>query len=266
MTDYFTPSMQRPLGQTGLLVSPLGLGTVKFGRNKDVKYPEPFQIPDDRTLTRLLELAQELGINLLDTAPAYGNSEERIGKLISTQRHDWVISTKVGESWSEGRSHYSFSREDTLKSVAQSLKRLQTDYLDIVLVHSDGRDKYIVEETDVFGTLQQLKDKGQIRAFGLSGKTLEGGLLALATSDLAMVTFNPDYPEEENIIASANDQGKGILVKKALGSGHTASPEEALEFVLKRKGVTSVIVGSIDAQHITDNVRWACKAVAALAD
>ena len=60
----------RPLGATGLAVSPLGLGTVKFGRNAGVKYPRPFDLPSDQQALTLLETAWELGINLLDTAPA----------------------------------------------------------------------------------------------------------------------------------------------------------------------------------------------------
>ncbi|MFW8341556.1 aldo/keto reductase, partial [Klebsiella pneumoniae] len=69
----------RPLGSTGLRVSPLGLGTVKLGRDQGVKYPNGFRIPDDQQARELLYLARELGINLIDTAPAYGVSEERLG-------------------------------------------------------------------------------------------------------------------------------------------------------------------------------------------
>lgn len=70
--------LHRPLGDTGLAVSPLGLGTVKFGRDQGVKYPSGFTIPDDREAADLLALARDLGINLIDTAPAYGRSEERL--------------------------------------------------------------------------------------------------------------------------------------------------------------------------------------------
>jgi len=83
----------RPLGSTGMLVSPLGLGTVKFGRNEQVKYPRPFAIPDDRRVAELLALALDLGINLLDTAPAYGSSEARIGKLLPGPRDAMSLAT-----------------------------------------------------------------------------------------------------------------------------------------------------------------------------
>ncbi len=89
----------RPLGATSLSVSPLGLGTVKFGRNVGVKYPQPFDLPSDQEALTLLATAWDLGINLLDTAPAYGVSEERLGRLLQHCRRDWVIVTKVGEEF-----------------------------------------------------------------------------------------------------------------------------------------------------------------------
>ena len=82
---------RRPLGTTGMMVSPIGLGTVKLGRDSQVKYPETFRIPDDDEARHLLVVAQGLGINLIDTAPAYGASEERLGRLLPGPREDWVI-------------------------------------------------------------------------------------------------------------------------------------------------------------------------------
>ena len=67
-------AFMRPLGNTGLTVSALGLGTVKIGRDKGVKYPNGFTIPDDKAVSDLLAQARDLGINLIDTAPAYGSS------------------------------------------------------------------------------------------------------------------------------------------------------------------------------------------------
>ena len=91
--------LHRPLGSTGFDVSPLGLGTVKLGRDQGVKYPNGFTIPDDAQALALLNQARDLGINLLDTAPAYGISEERLGHLLQGQRDEWVIVSKVGEEF-----------------------------------------------------------------------------------------------------------------------------------------------------------------------
>ena len=147
----------RPLGATGLKVSPLGLGTVKFGRNQGVKYPHPFELPSDREARALLDLAWDLGINLLDTAPAYGDSEERLGRLLRQNRRDWVIVTKVGEEFHDGVSRFDFSAAATRASVERSLRRLGVEALDAVLIHSSGDDLAILEREDVLPTLLALK-------------------------------------------------------------------------------------------------------------
>lgn len=101
--------LHRPLGSTGFQVSPLGLGTVKLGRDQGVKYPNGFTIPDDAQALALLQQARELGINLIDTAPAYGIGEQRLGPLLRGQRDEWVIVSKTGEEFEQGRSHFDFS-------------------------------------------------------------------------------------------------------------------------------------------------------------
>jgi len=158
--------LHRPLGSTGLSISPLGLGTVKLGRDQGVKYPSGFAIPDDDQARQLLTLARELGINLIDTAPAYGVSEERLGPLLAGQREDWVIVSKVGEEFENGQSRFDFSATHTRLSVERSLKRLRTDRIELVLVHSDGNDLDILQHTEVYQTLAELKREGKILAFG----------------------------------------------------------------------------------------------------
>ena len=215
----------RPLGSTGLRVSPLGLGTVKLGRDQGVKYPSGFQIPDDDEARMLLKLSRDLGINLIDTAPAYGRSEERLGPLLRGQRQDWVIVSKVGEEFVDGQSSHDFSAAHTRRSVERSLKRLETDFIDLVLVHSDGNDLAILNGCEVYETLAELKREGKIRGFGLSGKTVEGGLKALETGDCAMVTYNLNEQAELPVIDYAAAHGKAILVKKALASGHVSGEQ-----------------------------------------
>lgn len=253
-------NLHRPLGATDLLVSPLGLGTVKLGRDQGVKYPNGFSIPDDGAARQLLALAQDLGINLLDTAPAYGNSESRLGPLLRSQRRHWVIVSKVGEEFEEGQSRFDFSPAHTRFSVERSLKRLQTDYIDLVLVHSDGNDVAILQDSGIYETLAELKREGKIRAFGLSGKTVAGGLLALQQGDCAMVTYNLNEQGELPVLDHAEQHGKGILIKKALASGHAClKPDEdpvraSFELIFAHPAVTSAIVGTINPEHLTQNV------------
>lgn len=250
-----------PLGSTNIVVSRLGLGTVKFGRNQGVKFPKPFELPTDQEILNLLSVAKSLGINLLDTAPAYGTSEERLGKLLKGARRDWVISTKVGEAFVNGESQYDFSESATRKSIERSLKLLDTDYLDIVLVHSNGDDKKIIEEQNIFAVLETFKQAGKIRAFGMSTKTVAGGKLAIDLSDLAMVTYNPLETAEQPVIAYAREKKKGIFIKKALASGHLQKisgqdpVKAAMEFILREEGVTSVIIGTLNAVHLEEVVK-----------
>lgn len=248
---------KRRLGQTGLWVSPIGLGTVKFGRNEGVKYPTPFALPDDLLITQLLSIAQENGINLLDTAPAYGSSEERLGKLLGNARKDWIIVTKAGEEFHDGQSHFDFSKAHLIYSVERSLTRLKTDYLDMVLVHSNGDDKAIIEEEAVFESLAFLKDAGKILSFGMSTKTIAGGLLTLDKADAVMMTYHAGYTEEKPVLDDAKVKQKGVLIKKALASGHTPSKADAIKFVLREPAISSVILGTINPEHLLENIEHA---------
>jgi aryl-alcohol dehydrogenase-like predicted oxidoreductase len=258
------------LGKTGIEISIIGLGTVKFGRNQSVKYPKNFNLPSDTEIANLLDSAKKLGINFLDTAPAYGKSEERLGQWLKKtgNRSDWVIASKFGENFTDGVSSFDFSREAALCSIDESLRRLQTDYLDCVLVHSNGDDLEIINQYRVFDTLAELKKSGKIRAFGMSTKTIEGGLSAIEKSDVVMVTYNPLEFEEKAVIAHAHKLGKGVLIKKALASGHIdrfnqdGSPvERSIRFILNEPGISSIVIGTLNSQHLEEIVHYACEVV-----
>ena len=246
---------RRTLGQTGLMLSKIGLGTVKFGRNQGVKYPHGFDIPDMDHLKNLLARARDLGINTLDTAPSYGLSEERLGVLLAGQRKDWIIVGKAGEDFEQGQSSYIFTPDHFEFSLHRSLQRLNTDYLDILLIHSDGHDMDILGNDALLQKIQDFKRRGLVRAIGASTKTVEGGIRALDLMDCAMVAYNPAYLDEEPVLAHAAKTGKGVLVKKALGSGHIAAAANPLRFVLDHPGVTSAIVGTINPDHLSQNAQ-----------
>ncbi len=241
-------------------LSRIGLGTVKFGRNQGVKYPTEFELPSDKVILELLQTAKELGINLLDTAPAYGTSEERLGKLLK-DRDSWIICTKAGEEFENGKSYYDFSAKSITKSIERSLQRLKTNYLDIVLVHSNGEDKKIIEEDRVFETLEKLKQKGDIRSFGMSTKTVEGGKLTVDQADVVMVTYNPTYTEEKSVIEYAKQKNKKVFIKKALASGHEQDIQKAMQFIFNVAGVTSVILGTLSPAHLRFDVKCAEQAL-----
>ncbi len=261
----------RTLGSTGLVVSVIGLGTVKLGRDRGVKYPGGTRIPSDDEAKALISAATDLGITLIDTAPAYGTSESRLGSLLADRRDRWTIVTKVGEEFENGLSRFDFSAAAVRASVERSLIRLRTDRVECVLIHSDGLVEIAPELDEAIDELDRLKSRGLIRSFGASTKTVPGGLRALGRCDVVMVTLNPGAKDDLVVVAEAKKRKKGVLIKKALASGHAAVGSRsagvvsqrsdpvvgALRFAIETPGVSSVIVGTTNPSHLAANCRAA---------
>ena len=254
---------RRPLGRTGLTVSPIGFGAFKIGRNQGIKYAEGYELPDDDTCERLLHGLLDLGIDLVDTAPAYGTSEERIGRHLASRRDEFTLSTKVGEIFENGVGRYDFSSEAIDESLDRSLRRLRTDRLDLVFVHSDGSDLDIVKAGSALDALVRRRDRGDLRAIGFSGKTPEGHLAAIHSGvvDALMVEYHPLDETQRPVLEVAEERGVGVVVKKGLASGRL-DPGEALPFCLAAPGVASVVVGSLSLENLHRNLTVAQEATA----
>ena len=153
----------------------------------------------------------------------------------------------------DGQKKFDFSHFAISNSVEQSLKNLRTDYLDIVMIHSDGNDMQILEHSDAMETLQGLKQAGKIRWIGMSTKTIAGGLAALSVSDILMVELSYEDQSQLPVIEAASQKSCGLLIKKALNSGH-AEPKASLRYVLGHQAVTSVVVGTINTKHLQANI------------
>ncbi len=248
----------RPLGKTEIQISPLGLGTVKFGRNEKVKYPTAFDLPNEDALAELLALAKSLGINLLDTAPAYGLSEQRLGWLLQGQRKDWVIVGKAGEHFADGVSTYDFSPDAVRRQVEQSLHALQTDYIDVLLLHATDGDEALCRDDALLKTLAQLKSEKLVRAAGLSAKSAAAGEAGAGIFDVMMLSYSPDWRGEEAAIATAAQHDCGVLLKKIFNSGHAVHGNEdnvtkTFEFIFANPGVHGAIVGTINPANLRGN-------------
>jgi aryl-alcohol dehydrogenase-like predicted oxidoreductase len=251
----------RPLGRTGLSVTPIGFGAFKIGRDAGAKYPRKYDLPDEDAVERLLIGVLDLGINYIDTAPAYGLSEERVGRCLAGRRGEFVLSTKVGERFEAGRSTFDFSAAGVRASVHESLRRLGTDVIDVLFIHSTGDDLGVMNDSDAVATMQDLKRRGHVRAIGLSGKTVEGARAALAWADAIMIQYHADDTSHAEVIAEVAAAGVGVVVKKGLASGHLPA-ERAVRFVLANPGVASLVVGTLNLEHLRANVRAAEAAVA----
>ena len=250
----------RTIGKTGLVIPPLGFGAFKIGRNQGIKYPKAYELPDQDTVDCLLNSVLDLGCSLIDTAPAYGLSEIRIGKAIGHRRDEFVLSTKVGETFADGKTTFDFSPEGIRTSLERSLRNLKTEVLDIVFVHSSGEDRQIMDETETVSILQEFRSRGLIRAIGLSGKTTDGAMQALKWADVLMVEYHLQDLSHKLVIEKAQQDGIGIFVKKGLASGQLPAVD-SIRFVLANPGVTSLVVGSLNFDHFRENWSTALRTV-----
>ena len=247
------------------MVSALGLGTVKLGRNRDVKYPQAFDLPDEREVDELLAAALDEGVLVWDTAPSYGNAEERIGERLPAVRERVVLCTKVGESYGPQGSVFDFTSEAIVASVERSLALLRTDVIDVCLLHSDGRDREILTQTDAVEALVALRDAGKVRAIGLSAKTSEGVDLASRRLDVVMAPCGIDHRELHAALQRARARGCGVIAIKVLGQGHALAasddPRErlrtALAAVLEDDAVDVALIGTRSAVHLRETARIA---------
>ncbi|PIB62764.1 aldo/keto reductase [Pseudomonas sp. 2995-3] len=147
----------RTLGQSGLKVSALTLGTMMFGEQTNTE-----------DSLRIIDKAWDQGINFIDTADVYtgGRSEEIVGEAIARHRSDWVLATKVGFGPVDGLPNRSgLSRKRMFNALEASLKRLDTDYLDIYYLHREDHDTPLEVTVSAIGDLIR---QGKIRYWGLS--------------------------------------------------------------------------------------------------
>lgn len=261
--------IRRAIASTGTLVSPVGLGTVKLGRVAGLKYAAAHtRLPTDEEAEGLLRAALELGVNVIDTAPAYGESERRLGKLLPrvAKREAWFISTKVGEVFDAGQggteggsgaSRYDFSAGHVARSIDESLAALRVSEVDLLLLHfpSSGlMDAETLQSGEVLSALMGVKRAGKARHVGVSVSSALGVRVVLESAervDAVMVTLNASEQGMRGAIDEAAAAGVSVLIKKPLASGHVDA-EASLRLVLNTRGVTSAIVGTASPAHLRE--------------
>jgi aryl-alcohol dehydrogenase-like predicted oxidoreductase len=203
----------RPFGNTGMNVSEIGLGAWQLA-NPD------WGVNDRSEALRIIQKSLEAGCNFFDTAPAYGKglSEELLGQALKPVRRDVIICTKFGHT-AEGLTD--FSTAAIRPSIESSLKRLQTDYLDIVLMHNPPREMMDGSVSSQYQEFEQLKAEGKIREYGVSLDWREEVELVVDTtkSKALEVFFNALYQEPLPAFQKAYEHGVGIIVKVPLDSG-----------------------------------------------
>lgn len=256
---------KRKIALTDVELSALTLGTVKFGRNQSVKYPTGFELPTDSDITNLLSTAKDKGITTLDTAPAYGISEERLGSLL-TDRQNWQLITKAGEEYDVKNdvSRYDYSVKTLEQTLESSLRKLNTDYIDCWMLHSDGND--IANLTDeVIQVFIRAKERGLVRSIGVSTKTVDGGNYALQHFDCIMMAISLENTDEKALFDIAKDLNKSLIMKKIYDSGWALSSDtsqqqkqsimqDTLKSIFQHPTACSAIIGTINPEHLQENI------------
>ncbi len=207
----------RTLGRTGIKVSPFALGTMMFATS--------FGNPDPDDSARIIHKALDAGINFLDTADAYGDSEDVVGKALKGRRDDVVLATKFGRPVDDDLHHRGTSRRWIVAAVENSLRRLQTDYIDLYQIHRADPD------TDIEETLSALTDlirSGKVRAIGTSQTPASDiveaqwvaerrGLARFRTEQCAYSILNRGA--EREVLPAVERFGMGAMIWGPLGQG-----------------------------------------------
>jgi aryl-alcohol dehydrogenase-like predicted oxidoreductase len=282
----------RRLGRTGLEVSEIGFGAFEIGRTWGTWVRDLYQRPDEADAVRTLNAVLDSGINFIDTAPAYELSEERIGKAISHRRSEFILATKVGERRDDGDedSTYDYTPEATMAFIEESLKRMRTDVIDLVQIHSAPFD--VICAGDTLGAMNRAKEQGKVRHVGMSGGVAEA-IQAVNDGgyDTVEVSFSIAYRDADaELFDLARQNDVGVIIKDGLAAGlltdkaehlgddqadsremarrlslecvkeyakpHTDGTlaELALRFALSYDAVSTIIAGSRSIEHVIANV------------
>ena len=221
----------RTLGRTGLRVSEIGLGTVELGLDYGMPIAGEHLRPSEEQAARLLNRALDLGVTFIDTARAYGASEEVIGRALKGRRHEYVLATKLAPIIEEGQSDQALA-DQVKASIAESLRLLQTDVIDLLQFHRSHVE--VVKRGRVLAAAREAQKAGAVRFIGASTYGVEEPMAVLEDGgyDTLQVAYNlADRTLEAKVLPLAQRLGVGVIVRSVLLRGvlthrHTRLPEQ----------------------------------------
>lgn len=275
---------KRLLGRTKLAVTVLGYGAMELRGLSESE------------ATPLMNAVLDQGINYIDSSPDYGPSEEFIGKAIGQRRAEYFLASKCGcnvNSYGKGRTPaHVWTRAQLLWNIENSLRLLKTDHLDVWQLHGTLPEELPGgREDEVIQTLQEIKQQGKVRWIGISYKNGGSGdplypdgyshkyfqaMLDLNVFDMMQVVYGGMVRRNESVIAKAAEQGLGVVVRGVVklynpdfpdrfaraglsdlcDAGETMS-QFLLRFALNQPGLSTTIIGTKSAAHLSDNIRAA---------
>jgi aryl-alcohol dehydrogenase-like predicted oxidoreductase len=290
----------RVLGRTGVEVSILGYGAMELrgqftGPASQISGPPV----TDEDAGRLLNELLDAGVNLIDTSVDYGRSEELIGRHLGSRRDEFFLASKCGCALTVPPEEsmlvpHDYSAANVRADVEHSLRRLQTDHLDLVQVHlSPSRSQMAASGT--IEALDSLRAEGKVRFIGMSG-TLPNlpDHIDMGVFDVFQIPYSALQPEHGELVSRAANAGAGVLIRGGAARGtasedknwtvqplsssgpsaqdrwEAAKLDELLEngmnrhefilrYTLSHPGVSSAIVGTSKPEHLRSNVQMASR-------
>jgi aryl-alcohol dehydrogenase-like predicted oxidoreductase len=280
---------KRILGRTGLHVTTLGFGALELrdmvagvGRPLTPGQPE-----------RILKAVLDAGINYIDVAVDYGAAEAHIGRCISSRRREFFLASKCGCPLDVTRFSpsertrfgvplprlHDYSRQNIIDACDQSLRCMKTDYLDVLQFHFSPA-KAVLEHEGAIQTLQDLKQAGKIRFLGCSSTLPHiSDHIQMGVFDVLQIPYSALQPEHEAALTAAAKAGVGVVIRGGVargrpgaGQGSTdiwklwddARMDEGLEgmsatefmlrFTITNPDMHTTIVGTLDPQHLQENI------------
>lgn len=278
---------KRQLGSTGIDVSELAFGGVEIGIPYGIGVNSAEHMISETDSIRLLHASLQAGINFFDTARLYGKSESIMGKAFRDRRSKVVLATKCRHLRDAGGQlpAYSVLKKVIDSSWQESLTELQTEYLDVFMLHQ--ADMEILNNEDIAKIFAGLKRSGIIRATGVSTYSAEETKKAIECGcwDVIQLPFNLLNQEQETLFAEASEKGIGIVIRSVLLKGllsnrandlHPALksvethikqyhsllnysypdlPALAIKFALSFPEVSAVLIGMDKLEYLSDSLK-----------
>lgn len=272
--------IKKTLGQTGLEVTQLGYGSM------GLRGPRTWgvRVVSDEDANVFLNDVLDSGINFIDTAPDYGVSEERIGRSISSRRDEYFLATKCGCDYQQHEDHlevlHTWSRDVLLRNLETSLKRMQTDYIDLMQFH--GGDAESIQSAGLVETLLEFKEQGLIRFIGSSNSIPNlRDMIDMGVFDTFQIPYSCLAPQHHPLINDAAETGAGIIIRGGIAHGGPDAEiqrpalndiwlaaglddfltdemnraELILRYTLSHPHCHTTIVGTCNHNHLAENIR-----------
>jgi aryl-alcohol dehydrogenase-like predicted oxidoreductase len=274
---------RRTFGKTGLAIAPLGFGGGPIG----------YLAAEQEKVGRILNLLLDAGVNLIDTAACYHESEALIGRAVGHRRKDFVVVSKCGHQV-DGVSGAEWSAELIAQTVDRALKRLRTDHLDVMLLHSCGMA--VLKRGEAVAALAKARAAGKVRFVGYSGDN-EDAVFAAGLPEVDVIETSVNICDQANldsVLPKAHERNLGVLAKRPIanaawkssrpgiyagyaepyterlrtmgltprdlgfdGDPNAAWPEIALRFTLSQTGVHVAIIGTTNPNNARANLETA---------